>query len=123
MSEGDQIGVGSVSGEGIAIGRGARVEIRKTYGDIIVKVDSLEDIGPAPGPPPYKGLTYFSEQDAHLFFGREALSEQIAKRLQATRFLAVIGASGSGKSSLLRAGVIPILRRRNWLVRIITPTA
>jgi WD40 repeat protein len=123
MSEGDQISAGNISGEGIAIGRDARVDIRKIYGDIIVRVDSLEDIPPVAGPPPYKGLAYFTEKDAHLFFGREALSEKIIQRLQNEQFLAILGASGSGKTSLLRAGVVPRIRRQNWLVRIITPTA
>ena len=123
MSEGDRISAGNISGEGIAIGRDARVDIRRIYGDIIVRVDSLEDIPPAAGPPPYKGLAYFTEKDAHLFFGREGLSEKIVQRLQEAQFLAILGASGSGKTSLLRAGVVPRVRRKNWLVRIITPTA
>ena len=49
--------------------------------------------------------------------------DQIAGRLQNTRFLAVIGASGSGKSSLLRAGVSPRMRQRNWLIKVMTPTS
>ena len=121
---GDQIDVNNIVGsKGVAIGRDARVEIHETYGDIIVRVDDLKKMGPVHGPPPYKGLTYFTEEDEHLFFGRKALSEKIANRLQNTHFLAVIGASGSGKSSLLRAGVVPRLRRQNWSIRIFTPAA
>src|SRR5579859_8243458 len=65
----------------------------------------LED-APAPGPPPFKGLLYFDEGDAEQFFGREALVETLAARLisqpePALRFLGVVGASGSGKSSLM----------------------
>src|SRR5512139_944629 len=66
---------------------------------------------PAPGFPPYKGLLFFDEADADLFFGREVLTARLAAhvndlKLDATsRFLAVVGASGSGKSSLVRAGL------------------
>ena len=119
----NHIVVGSIEGsEGVAIGQGARVEINR-YTELIIQPDSLEDVPPAPGNQPYKGLAYFTEADADIFFGREELSDSIYTRLQKQAFLAIIGASGSGKSSLLRAGVIPRLRNHNWLVRIITPTA
>lgn len=120
---GDQIDIGAIDqSEAVAIGRGARATINN-YTEIIVKADSIEDLPPAPGEPPFKGLAYFTEQDADIFFGREDLSDQIAGRLQKTRFLAVIGASGSGKSSLLRAGVSPRMRQRNWLIKVMTPTS
>jgi class 3 adenylate cyclase len=60
---------------------------------------------------PYKGLRAFEEGDAPDFFGREDLVEQLVDRLAETRFLAVVGPSGSGKSSVVRAGLIPALRR------------
>ena len=122
MISGDQIEVGSIKGEGIAIGHGARVEINR-YTEIIVRPDSFEDVPPAPGEQPYKGLTYFTETDADIFFGREELSDQIVASLRRLNFLAVIGASGSGKSSLLRAGVVSRLRKQNWRIQIMTPTA
>jgi WD40 repeat protein/DNA-binding XRE family transcriptional regulator len=87
---------------------------------------------PAVGLPPYKGLQYFDETDAELFFGREALTnlllERLVKRLESDqRFLAIIGASGSGKSSVVRAGLIPALHWQQsssgWPVLIMTPTA
>src|SRR5918992_1287907 len=59
---------------------------------------------------PYKGLRAFEEGDAQDFFGREELLEQLVERLAGTRFLAVVGPSGSGKSSVVRAGLIPALR-------------
>lgn len=89
-----------------------------------------EDV-PAAGVPPYKGLYYFDEADAELFFGREALTEGLVTRVTAgaetdNRFLAIVGASGSGKSSVLRAGLIPGLHWRQpssgWPVCVITPT-
>jgi len=59
---------------------------------------------------PYKGLRAFEEADASDFFGREALTEHLVERLASTRFLAVVGPSGSGKSSVVRAGLVPALR-------------
>ena len=59
---------------------------------------------------PYKGLRAFSEDDAADFFGRETLTEHLVERLAKTRFLAVVGPSGSGKSSVVRAGLVPRLR-------------
>ena len=67
---------------------------------------------------PYKGLASFSEADAAFFFGREELIEQLVPRLQASRFLAVVGASGSGKSSVVRAGLLPALHEPS---SVITP--
>jgi WD40 repeat protein/class 3 adenylate cyclase len=60
---------------------------------------------------PYKGLRAFEEADAVDFFGREELIEQLVKWLETTRFLAVVGPSGSGKSSVVRAGLLPAIRR------------
>jgi WD40 repeat protein/transcriptional regulator with XRE-family HTH domain len=85
---------------------------------------------------PYKGLNYFDEADADLFVGREALTTKLTKRvlslasmdaLDEQRFLAIVGASGSGKSSLARAGLIPALRwnkiSADWHIHVLTPTA
>ncbi|MCB8980699.1 MAG: hypothetical protein H6657_25085 [Ardenticatenaceae bacterium] len=123
---GDKVGrdknvVGDISGQAlVAVGERAQATIHQ-YGDIIIRADNFEDLPPAPGEPPYKGLAYFSTKDKHIFFGREKLSDQLADRLQTARFLAIIGASGSGKSSLLRAGIIPRLEERNWRIHIIKP--
>ena len=56
---------------------------------------------------PYKGLAAFQPEDAGYFFGREELVAELVARLGRARFLAVVGASGSGKSSLVRAGLLP----------------
>lgn len=54
---------------------------------------------------PYAGLARFEAADSHRFFGRDALVEDLVRRVEETRFLGVFGASGTGKSSLLRAGL------------------
>lgn len=80
---------------------------------------NLDDIGPSTGAQlaiinPYKGLRAFQESDASDFYGRAELTQQLITRLNEdradARFLAVIGPSGSGKSSVVKAGVIPALR-------------
>src|SRR5581483_4981767 len=73
---------------------------------------ALGIVAPERGPSrnPYKGLRAFGEEDADDFFGREALTEHLVERLAETRFLAVVGPSGSGKSSVVRAGLVPALR-------------
>ncbi len=91
---------------------------------------------PASGLCPYKGLKYFDETDADLFVGREVLTDKLVERflshassgsLHKERFLAVVGASGSGKSSLVRAGLVPALQwnqaSADWSIHIFTPGA
>ena len=72
----------------------------------------------APGECPYIGLKTFQPDDAPLFFGRTAKIQEVVDRLRSNfgtlreaRFMALIGASGSGKSSLALAGLIPAVRR------------
>ncbi len=60
---------------------------------------------------PYPGLRPFREDEEHLFFGRESQVDRMVDKLAATRFLAVVGTSGSGKSSLVNCGLRPALRR------------
>jgi hypothetical protein len=59
----------------------------------------------------YPGLRPFDTEDALLFFGRDPQTDELLRHLDDTRFLAVVGLSGSGKSSLVRAGLLPALRR------------
>ena len=85
---------------------------------------------------PYKGLRAFQEADADDFFGRETLTEQLLARLVSTaslegmgRFLAVVGPSGSGKSSVVKAGLLPALRKgglpgsERWFITEMVPSA
>ena len=71
---------------------------------------------------PYPGLDAYDEDEAAVYFGRETQAVDLTRRLHTTetqpaeRFLLLAGASGSGKSSLVRAGVLPRLRERRWTV-------
>jgi WD40 repeat protein len=58
---------------------------------------------------PFPGLRPFGIEESHLFFGREGQSEEVLVKLSDNRFVAVIGASGTGKSSLIYCGLVPIL--------------
>ncbi|HZI98775.1 MAG TPA: BTAD domain-containing putative transcriptional regulator, partial [Actinomycetales bacterium] len=77
---------------------------------------------------PYKGLAFFDVDDAAYFFGRERLVAGLVARLVGARFLAVVGASGSGKSSVVRAGLVAAVRSgvlpgsERWRCVLTTPT-
>ncbi|MGW2516117.1 nSTAND1 domain-containing NTPase [Streptomyces sp. NPDC001617] len=78
-------------------------------------------------PPPYRGLARFEPADRELFFGRDRLADDLCALVSEHRFAVLFGASGSGKSSLLRAGLIPRLqheigaRDRPAVLRVLTP--
>ncbi len=94
------------------------------------RIGAFDDVPDEAIPNPFKGLESFQQTDAAFFFGRENLIRKAIKNMQRTdnaHFLSVIGASGSGKSSLVRAGVIPQLRQgviagsEKWRLAIFTP--
>jgi hypothetical protein len=77
---------------------------------------------------PYPGLRAFETYESFLFFGREIHTEELLRRLSGNRFLAVVGTSGGGKSSLVRAGLLPALCRgylvgatSQWRVAVMRP--
>ena len=71
---------------------------------------------------PYRGLMAFRSEDGDLFFGRDEVVASTRDRLLDTGFMAVVGASGSGKSSLVRAGLVPAYHRvREGPVVVMTP--
>lgn len=77
---------------------------------------------------PYVGLRPFTDDENLLFFGRDEQTLGLLQRLHSNRFVAVVGSSGSGKSSLIRAGLIPALKggflvenSSQWLVAIMKP--
>jgi WD40 repeat protein len=91
-------------------------------------VDFFAEIGARSNP--FPGLRPFEVDESHLFFGRSGQSQQLIAKLGATRFLAVVGTSGSGKSSLARAGLLPALyggfmtgAGSAWRVAIMRPGA
>ncbi len=85
--------------------------------------------GDSPWPAePYPGLRPFLEREAALLFGRQRQIREVIERLRLTQFVAVLGGSGSGKSSLIHAGVTPELRSHGilaagdlWLPTVCTP--
>ncbi len=73
-------------------------------------------------PNPYQGLSAFGEKDAEFFFGREKVTENLFEIAHKQPLVAVIGASGSGKSSVVFAGLIPKLREEGiWLIEGFRP--
>ena len=58
---------------------------------------------------PYPGLRAFRREEAEIFFGRETLIDEMVERLAKGRFLSVLGASGTGKSSLVHTGLLDAL--------------
>src|SRR6266542_2293050 len=98
-----------------------RVGLRTAEADVVGTVIDLQRVrergelltGPEERPvadePPFKGLASFDVPDARYFFGRERLVAEMVARLAGSSFLAVVGPSGSGKSSAVRAGLLPTL--------------
>ncbi|MGJ3252660.1 MAG: hypothetical protein ACFE0J_16250, partial [Elainellaceae cyanobacterium] len=77
---------------------------------------------------PFPGLRPFDVTQSHLFFGRDGQTDEILKRLRQHKFLAIVGTSGSGKSSLVRAGLLPSLHSgfmvqagSSWRVAVMRP--
>jgi WD40 repeat protein len=91
-----------------------------SFASVVERLQTLEN--------PYPGLRPFETQESHLFFGRDLQVAELVGRLERNRFVAVLGVSGSGKSSLVRAGLIPALERsrvseagRRWRMVITRP--
>jgi WD40 repeat protein/DNA-binding SARP family transcriptional activator/energy-coupling factor transporter ATP-binding protein EcfA2 len=72
---------------------------------------------------PYKGLRPFLEVDSADFFGRETLTTRLVQLINQKRFVALVGPSGSGKSSVVRAGALPLLRGHGMHIVEVTPGA
>ncbi|MDR4495708.1 MAG: TIR domain-containing protein, partial [Nitrospirales bacterium] len=76
---------------------------------------------------PYRGLQVFDEEHAKWYFGRNGEIQRVLEKLKISRFLAIVGPSGSGKSSLARAGLIPRLREGalpgsdTWPISVLCP--
>src|SRR5215208_4984482 len=94
---------------------------------LLKQITSTFQSKPFDGRCPYKGLDVFEEKDAELFFGRERLVEDLISRVKESRTIFITGPSGSGKSSLVRAGLIPALKQgrikssEEWLYETLKP--
>jgi hypothetical protein len=78
----------------------------------VIRVDApAAEADDAPIVCPYRGLNRFREEDARYFFGREKLTELLLSQVLSQKLVAVVGRSGTGKSSLVQAGLLPQLRR------------
>ena len=129
-----------LTGETARSAEAAPVPLSTSADTVSLTAELPSDAGSLPDPTtrqldisrnPYKGLRAFDEADAADFFGREALVDTLISRLSErgdyARFLAVVGPSGSGKSSVVRAGLLPALRRglvtgsERWFVTTMVP--
>lgn len=114
---------GDVNRSVVIIGSGNKVELTSEALNLLKPEFTNEE--PVAGEPPYMGLRYFDTSDVTLFYGREALTRELLARVQKESFLAIVGASGSGKSSVVRAGLTPAWTKENkrGSIHVTTPTA
>ena len=101
------------------------IEILPATSDFKVQNQGL-DLGICP----YMGLSAFCEEDAQYFYGREILTQELVHKIANSAFTTVIGASGSGKSSVVQVGAIPALKQgkqipnsEQWVIKTIRPGA
>jgi len=131
QAENNSIAVGGITVGGdmsgnITIGHGFTAE---QVSVLITKITSKLQPKPFDGSCPYKGLDIFEEEDAGLFFGRERLIKDLISRVNESHAVFITGPSGSGKSSLARAGLIHALRQgalrdlhsERWLYETMKP--
>ncbi|MBC8248223.1 MAG: SIR2 family protein [Anaerolineales bacterium] len=83
-------------------------------------VEEVEEVVPIPDQP-YKFLDSFETEDAGIFFGRQEDSHRLADKILSHRLVVLYGGSGTGKTSLIRAGAAPILARRGCLPLVVRP--
>jgi formylglycine-generating enzyme required for sulfatase activity len=86
---------------------------------VVKRLDSLKPPMDAPRnrlPSPYRGLEAFRMEDEKFFFGRKAMIRLLFDKINLVETLAVVGASGVGKSSLIQAGLLPRLKEKGWLI-------
>jgi len=95
---------------------------RHDRGEFIFTLPGFVPENLKPAPPldasknPYQGLESFDEKRSELFFGRTEQVKKLKRRVEKYPFIVVLGASGSGKSSLVKAGLIPQLRKEQWSI-------
>lgn len=88
--------------------------------DILIK--AWDQLIPQRGICPYQGLSAFREENAQFFFGRDRFKAELLKTVETKQLITVIGPSGSGKSSLVFAGLLPnLVEQGNWLIDYFRP--
>ena len=100
----------------VALGGSSSADLAAARADIAEGVATLagsfpDEPTPDPAECPWRGLAAYDIDDARWYAGRERLVAEVVARMPGTRLLALVGASGSGKSSLMRAGLLAALRR------------
>ncbi|MBC2904719.1 trypsin-like peptidase domain-containing protein [Streptomyces cupreus] len=108
--------LGGVIGMTVAVERGS-----PTSTAYLIPSAALLDMQPGLRRCPYRGLEPFREEDEEFFYGREEETGRVADAVLQHPVVAVVGPSGSGKSSLVRAGVIPALRHKGFTVITFRP--
>jgi len=131
--DGDNIQVGNIENSNVvAVGAGATAVYNaglttEAVAALVVELKRVDQPEVWDGRFPYLGLTAFQESDAQFFFGREGLVDELLERVQAARFIVIAGPSGSGKSSVARAGLFHALREGrldksdSWLLATMQP--
>ena len=128
---GDFVGGNKIEGDLYNAGR----DINLTYGlsieevtALVIQLKTAEQPTVWDGRIPYLGLSAFQESDAQFFFGRESLVAELLQRVQTATFIVITGPSGSGKSSVARAGLFHALRQgalpksEQWRLLTMTPS-
>ncbi|MDX1416172.1 MAG: hypothetical protein R3293_18385 [Candidatus Promineifilaceae bacterium] len=132
QASGDSFTIDRIEGGAVAFGRGATAVYQGlSYDEVLALFNELKNENqPAvwDGRIPYLGLKAFQEADAQFFFGREALVDDLLRRVaEDKRFIVIAGPSGSGKSSVARAGLLHALRlgrvegSEKWVLAAMSP--
>ncbi len=111
------------SGAGAVIGMTVAADLSGTTTAYLVPIEQVLGLDPDLLPCPYQGLAPFTEAQAPYFFGRDADIERLVAAVAKEPIVALAGPSGAGKSSLLRAGLVPRLRRAGTQIVELQPGA
>ncbi|MFQ5628545.1 MAG: caspase family protein, partial [bacterium] len=83
---------------------------------IFLNMNNRRNLDPIPKKNPYKGLKSYDEKDQDLFFGRERVVDDLRTKAEKNNLLVVVGVSGTGKSSVIKAGLLPVLRSNRYRI-------